>query len=428
MSSTIKIKRSTGTAKPGTLTAGELAYSFGAGTQADNGDRLFFGNGTTVEVIGGKYFTDKLDHVPGTLTASSAILVGTNKEIDNIIVGNLDLVLNTLSSTDTNGAVVIDPNGNGKVELAFANNTDAFAQITGPTAAQYVTNIGGEGKENAIPNRQYVDDAAAAAAAGSILTVDADTGANVDVNLATDDLQLVANANGLSTSVAKAGTDVTVTFALAQDIQETASPTFADLTLTGGDLVTDVTGTATVFNTAATTLNVGGAATTVSIGAGTGTTTVNNDLTVAGDLAVNGSDITTTGIGTATVFNTNALTLNIGGAATQINIGDSADNSIVNFAQDVTIAGDLIVQGDTVTVDVATLNVEDPLIRLASNNTVGDTLDIGFVGTYGTDNTGIFRDATDGIYKVFATATVTGNVVSDITLAQLEAIIDGGTY
>lgn len=376
--STIKIKRSTGTAKPSSLSAGELAYSFGAGAQADNGDRLFFGNGTTVEVIGGKYFTDKLDHVLGTLTASSAILVDGDKKIDNIIVGNLDLISNTLSSTT--GDVILDPAGNGKVELAFPNNADAFAQIAGAvTAAQYVTNITGIGKENAIPNRQYVDDAAATAAAGSILTVDADTGANVDVNLATDDLQLIANANGLSTSVAKTGTDVTVTFALAQDIQTTASPTFVGTTLTG-------------------------------------------------DLAVNGGDITTTETGTVTVFNTTATTVNIGGAATTMTIGNSADGSIVNFGQDVTIAGDLIVQGDTVTVDVATLNVEDPLIRLASGNAGSDTLDIGFVGLYGATNTGLFRDASDGLYKLFSAGTVTGNVVSDITLAQLEAIIDGGTY
>lgn len=376
--STIKIKRSGANGAPGALEAGELAYSFLAGEIANGGDRLYFGTGSAVNVIGGKYFTDKLDHALGTLTASSAILVDADSKVNNIKVGNLDLVTNTLSSTNTDGAVVIDPNGNGKVEFAFVNNTDSFAQVTGPTAAQYVTNITGEGKENAIPNRQYVDNAAAAAAAGSILTIDADTGTNVDVNLALDDLQLVANANGLSTEVVKTGNDVTVTFALAQDIQTTASPTFAGATLSG-------------------------------------------------DLAVNGGDITTTEA-TATVFNTGATTLSIGGAATQINIGDSANGSIVNFAQDVTIAGDLIVQGDTVTVDVATLNVEDPLIRLASNNTTGDTLDIGFVGLYGTDNTGLFRDATDGIYKLFATGTVTGNVVSAITLAQLEAIIDGGTY
>jgi hypothetical protein len=44
-----------------------------------------------------------------------------------------------------------------------------------------------------------------------------------------------------------------------------------------------------LFNTNATTLNVGGAATTVSIGAATGNTTVNNSLVVTGNLTVNGT-------------------------------------------------------------------------------------------------------------------------------------------
>lgn len=46
-----------------------------------------------------------------------------------------------------------------------------------------------------------------------------------------------------------------------------------DLAVTGGDITTSTTGTATVFNTSATTLNVGGAATTVTLGSSSGTTT-----------------------------------------------------------------------------------------------------------------------------------------------------------
>jgi len=46
------------------------------------------------------------------------------------------------------------------------------------------------------------------------------------------------------------------------------------------------------------------------------------NITTPGDIAVNGGDITTTA-GTATLFNTNATTLNIGGAATILNAGAS---------------------------------------------------------------------------------------------------------
>ena len=80
MSTIIQIKRSSGTTAPATLKLGELAYTYGTGTQGNNGDRLFLGIGgvdgngdaNEIAVIGGQYFQDKLDHVDGTLTASSA--------------------------------------------------------------------------------------------------------------------------------------------------------------------------------------------------------------------------------------------------------------------------------------------------------------------------------------------------------------------
>ena len=75
MATTIQIKRSTGTSAPGSLAAGELGVTFGTGTQSNLGDRLFIGDGSTVDVIGGKFFSDMLDHVQGTLTASSALTV-----------------------------------------------------------------------------------------------------------------------------------------------------------------------------------------------------------------------------------------------------------------------------------------------------------------------------------------------------------------
>ena len=88
MATTIQIKRSTGTSAPGSLAAGELGVTFGTGTQSNLGDRLFIGDGSTVDVIGGKFFSDMLDHVQGTLTASSALTVDSNKAVDDLIVGN----------------------------------------------------------------------------------------------------------------------------------------------------------------------------------------------------------------------------------------------------------------------------------------------------------------------------------------------------
>jgi hypothetical protein len=86
-------------------------------------------------------------------------------------------------------------------------------------------------------------------------------------------------------------------------LQTGDSPSFAGATLTGNLAINNGTSTAitttgttaAVFNTTATTVNAFGAATTLNLGAATGTTTVGNNLTVTGDLFVNG---TTTQINT----------------------------------------------------------------------------------------------------------------------------------
>ena len=96
MATVIQIKRSSATSAPATLKLGEIAYTFGTGTQGNNGDRLFIGEGgvdgngdaNNVTVIGGQYFSDMLDHVAGTLTGSSALIADSNLAIDQAIVGN----------------------------------------------------------------------------------------------------------------------------------------------------------------------------------------------------------------------------------------------------------------------------------------------------------------------------------------------------
>ena len=104
MATIIQIKRSAGATAPSTLKLGELAYTYATGTQTNLGDRLFVGEGgvdsngdaNVISVIGGQYFTDKLDHVHGTLTASSALIVDTNKAIDEILIGNSTTIGGTL--------------------------------------------------------------------------------------------------------------------------------------------------------------------------------------------------------------------------------------------------------------------------------------------------------------------------------------------
>ena len=71
-----------------------------------------------------------------------------------------------------------------------------------------------------------------------------------------------------------------------------------------------------LFNTTATTLNIGGAATTLALGATTGTLTLNNPTIVGSQTAQN-------------LFNTVATTLNIGGAATSLNLGATTGTATI---------------------------------------------------------------------------------------------------
>ena len=121
-------------------------------------------------------------------------------------------------------------------------------------------------------------------------------------------------SNGLNTPTYNDSTGK-MSMSLSQDLRSTASPQFVGLTLTGdidvqgGDVTTNQT-TFNLINTTATTLNIGGAATTLSLGAVSGTTTVNNSLTVMGDLTVEGN-VTTLNTATLEVED-NIILLNRG--------------------------------------------------------------------------------------------------------------------
>ena len=106
MAQTIKIKRSTSNAAPsGALSAGELAYSF-------NSSKLFIGDGSNNDIIGGELFTNMLDHTAGTLTASSAIIVDSSSKIDKLLVDNIRIG-NTINQIDTDsGSLTIAPASN----------------------------------------------------------------------------------------------------------------------------------------------------------------------------------------------------------------------------------------------------------------------------------------------------------------------------
>jgi hypothetical protein len=100
------------------------------------------------------------------------------------------------------------------------------------------------------------------------------------------------------------------------------------------------------------------------------------------------------------------------------------------------IGGDLHISGNAVYSNVESYIVTDPLIQLAANNVDSDLLDIGFFGNYnrdggGHEHTGFFRDASDGVYKLFDSLTVTPTTFVDTgagsyNQATLQAYLNSG--
>tara|TARA_R110000868_G_scaffold30953_8_gene113922 strand:+ start:3723 stop:4937 length:1215 start_codon:yes stop_codon:yes gene_type:complete len=104
----ILIRRSGTQGQPSILQQGELAYSFLADPGTDGfgngGDRLYIatgandvdGNSTQIEVIGGTYFTDMMNHQQGVLTPGSALIVGDDKYINEFFVDSATFTKLTL--------------------------------------------------------------------------------------------------------------------------------------------------------------------------------------------------------------------------------------------------------------------------------------------------------------------------------------------
>ena len=129
MASIIRIKRSTTAGDPSTLGSGELAYSAADSALVTGGDRLYIGIGSgDLRQRCIAYWSLVVNSSPTCwitqrvfLTANSAIITDSNSKIDQLKVDNLDLNGNTISSTDTNGNIILDPNGTGYVSIVGTN-------------------------------------------------------------------------------------------------------------------------------------------------------------------------------------------------------------------------------------------------------------------------------------------------------------------
>src|SRR6056300_365327 len=215
MATIIKIKRTTGANAPSGLNQGELAYVYdtsatdnGAG---GNGYRLFIGDPTSSSnsaiEIGGRYYTQLLDHTPGTLTASSGLIVDSNKAIDELFIGN---------NATTGGTIKLNEgtnNGANFVALKSPNSLAADVTYTLPgtySNSQFLT-VDGSGNLSfaAIPSGSFTiagDSGTDTFTTGQTLTFTGDTGITTsitdnEITIDLDDTAVTPGSYGSSTEI-----------------------------------------------------------------------------------------------------------------------------------------------------------------------------------------------------------------------------------
>jgi hypothetical protein len=446
MPNKIQIRRSTTNAAPTGLANGELAYSA-------NGGVLFIGapaDGATL-AIGGL-------RTPGTLTANQALVANSTLGIDKVVVANLTPTQVFANSGVGNAGQVLTSGATGNVYWSTPVDV-SYDLLTVANTTQGVVRLD--------PSSGTDDDIRFIGAGG--VTVTSDGNGNVTITGTTGDITAVTAGNGL-TGGGTSG-DVTLNIGAANGISVAAD---AVGVTTGSTLTVNASGIH--VNTA----NLSVATSQLSGDVALGTQTSGNYVaTITAGAGISGAGSAEGSTPTIAVVANNGIVANSSG--TFVNAGDGlvanasgvhvvAANGIsvaadsvgvttgstltvnstgihVNSALSITdliLSGNLDINGTLTTVDTTNLSVTDSIISLARNNTV-NTLDIGFYGTYNdgaTKYSGLFRDATDGVYKLFAgqvpepTTTVdTANAnfalanlsINSLTLTSALAAIYGGT-
>lgn len=346
MASTLRLKRSGNSGSPSALAQGEIAYSYLAGTEINGGDRLYIGTGTetlgeaaNIDVIGGKYFTQKLDHTPGTLTANSAIITDDSNKINILNVDNITVDGNSISSTNINGNITLNPNGTGSIDASSSK----IINLASPTA------------NTDAATKSYVDVAIADLGASSDLSITGDTGSD-SVFLAAETLDFAGGA-GLTSVVA----NNSITFSLDNTAvspgsygSSTQIPTFT----------VDQQGRLTAAGTASisTDLNISG-------DSGTDTVTSSDTLNFAG-----GTNITSVVTNNTVTFNLDSALMGLTSAAIgNLSISGNAISS-TNANGDITLNpnGDGIVTVISNNNDRATGNSSINVFKVEAQN--GDSL------------------------------------------------------
>ena len=421
MASIIRIKRSSGTAKPGSLNWGEMAYVTGIGSYGGTNqykDRIFLGDdGTNVNPVGGHYYTSMMEHTPGSLTGVSntrnsdggiVAVVDNNRKIDEWNVDNITLNGNEISTTDTDGDLVINPNGSGDIMVP----DDTKLGFGGGTSGTSAPDATIEYDENGTDQLTFA-------------------GADVRINVATEATSkdtgalIVEGGVGIEKNLVVGGTIIapgTSTFDKIQINDNIISSTvgadnkifidpFPDGLSNEGDVIIkgnlQVDGTTTTINSTTSTVNdpimIVGDVTSVrtvmaTVQSGVSTAVVDSVTGIAINDTLQHANLSASGITTVTAINTGAKMLTFQGTTTS-GISTGAQFTVTHATDTNTDRG----LGFKYNVGVGTANTKDGFFGLDDNSIASSTAGTGNHGTHG-DNSRRWTYVPD--------ATISASVVS----------------
>ena len=265
MATIIRIKRSANATAPSTLKLGEMAYAYGTGTASNGGDRLYIGTGGTdgsgnansIDVVGGKYFTELFPTSNGVVSSEKLITTDSNNRIDTMVFGNSNtnagqITFNEALNNGSNNIVL-------KAPTSLANSSTIVLPDGAGSQGQFLKVISANAGEatlgfDAVDTTLTLQDSAGAttdySTANTLLltgdgTIDtAATSNTITIKVQDGGIGTTQLANGGVTNTKLANDNITIgttSVALGASSTDLAGLTSAvvdDLTLNGQDIST----------------------------------------------------------------------------------------------------------------------------------------------------------------------------------------------